>query len=388
VKPSADVAREIAAHLRDTGCSPVAVGSGVVNDLVKYATALAERPYVCVPTAASMDGYAASGAALVEGRFKQTMPCPPPAAIVADLDVLATAPARMASWGYGDLAGKLVAGADWILADALGVDAIHAGPFAMVQDHLAEWLAGPERLAARDPEALGNLLTGLLVTGFAMQAHGNSRPASGSDHQFSHLWEMESLTIEGEPAAHGACVGVGCVAMLALYEWLCAQTIEEPEIDRAVALAADADSQKRKADALESEIDRAFADPLIATNARAEMGAKRSAGDCGARLSRLALEWPALRERFARLPRAADVQRDLRAAGGVAHPADLGIPLATLAADYRRARLIRRRYTVLDLVEDLGWLERAIEALFAADGFWGRQSASASTRSFAESSMH
>jgi len=43
-----------------------------------------------------------------------------------------------------------------------------------------------------------------------------------------------------------------------------------------------------------------------------------------------------------------------------------------LAADYRRARLIRRRYTLLDCLDDLGWLDRAIDALFAPRGFWGR----------------
>jgi glycerol-1-phosphate dehydrogenase [NAD(P)+] len=66
------------------------------------------------------------------------------------------------------------------------------------------------------------------------------------------------------------------------------------------------------------------------------------------------------------------MQGQLRAAGAAAHPSDLGIPLSTLAADYRRARLIRRRYTLLDLLEELGWLDVAIGELFAPTGFWGR----------------
>ena len=68
------------------------------------------------------------------------------------------------------------------------------------------------------------------------------------------------------------------------------------------------------------------------------------------------------------------MQARLRALEAPAHPADLGVALDTFAVDHRRVRLIRRRYTILDLVEDLGWLDRAIDALFAADGFWGRQS--------------
>ena len=146
---------------------------------------------------------------------------PPPVAVVADLDVLARRRRRMAGWGYGDLAGKVVAGADWMLADALGVRRRSIrGPSRMVQENLATGCAARSGVARRDRDALGDLMSGLLVSGFAMQAHGNSRPASGSDHQFSHLWEMERLPIDGEPAAHGACVGIGCVAMLALYEWL------------------------------------------------------------------------------------------------------------------------------------------------------------------------
>jgi glycerol-1-phosphate dehydrogenase [NAD(P)+] len=97
VKASAETARDLAAALKSTGALPLAIGSGVINDLVKYAAEIAGRPYVCVPTAASMDGYAASGAALREGGFKRTLACAAPVAIVADLDVIATAPAAIGS---------------------------------------------------------------------------------------------------------------------------------------------------------------------------------------------------------------------------------------------------------------------------------------------------
>jgi glycerol-1-phosphate dehydrogenase [NAD(P)+] len=366
LKPHAETAQALAGELRAGDVVPIAVGSGVVSDLVKYAAQLAGRPYFSVPTAASMDGYAASGAALLEHGFKRTLACDPPLAVVADPQVLAHAPGRMAAWGYGDLAGKLVAGADWVLADALDVEPLNAGPFALVQDHLADWLAAPERLAQHDPQALGDLLSGLLVSGFAMQAHGNSRPASGSDHQFSHLWEMENLQVQGEPAAHGACVGVGTVAMLALYEWLLARPLDElPD-----PLAA----QHPLADA-SAEIEASLGRGEIASAAVREMEHKRALGPRAARVQRFVATWPTLRPRLAqRLLPASELQRRLRAVGGACHPEDLGLTVAQLARDYRRARLIRRRYTLLDLLEDAGWLDLAVAQLFAADGFWGRQS--------------
>jgi len=363
LKPGVETAQQIAEALRVHDAMPVAVGSGVISDLVKYAAALAGKPYVCVATAASMDGYAASGAALLQDGFKRTLACAPPLAVLADPQVLAAAPARMAAWGYGDLAGKAVAGLDWLLADALQIEAINPAPFALVQDHLDGWLARPERLAAREPEALAGLLAGLLVSGFAMQAHGNSRPASGSDHQFSHLWEMENLQLDGEAAAHGACVGIGCVAMLALYEWLLAQ----PDTVMASArVATEHDDQ-----ALDHELDAAFGNAEVLVAARQEMAAKRALGSRQARVQRFATTWPALRQTLdQRMVGARLMQHRLRAAGGAAHPGDIGITLERLAADYRRARLIRRRYTLLDLLDDLGWLDRAVADLFAAQGFW------------------
>lgn len=366
LKPRVAAAGTIARKLDAHGLTPVAVGSGVVNDLVKYAASLVGKPYVCFATAASMDGYAASGAALLDAKgFKRTLACPPPVAVLADLEVLGAAPARMTAWGYGDLAGKTVAGADWLLADALGVEALARRPYDMVQDHLGDWLGAPDRLATHEPKALSDLLSGLLVSGFAMQAHGNSRPASGSDHQFSHLWEMEGLQVDGEPAAHGACVGVGCVAMLAMYEWLLAQPAA------AIAAAASQAHDGQDEAALSREIEAAFGNEEFRAAARGEMNAKAALGSRRARLEQLVRTWPALRAQLKRqLIGARDMQQRLATVGGASHPGELGIGAARFAADHRRARLIRRRYTLLDLLDDLGWLDRAIAEQFAPGGFW------------------
>ncbi|QRM29077.1 sn-glycerol-1-phosphate dehydrogenase [Microvirga sp. VF16] len=368
VKPNASLARDIAMVIKEREALPVAVGSGVINDLTKYAAELAGMPYVCVATAASMDGYAASGSALLDDGFKRTLDCAPPISIVADLNVIARAPSRMAGWGYGDLAGKIVAGADWKLADMLGEEAINPEPFALVQDNIRGWLSQPGAIGRGNPAALGDLVNGLLVSGFAMQAHGNSRPASGAEHLISHVWEMERLTYQGEPAAHGACVGIGTVAILALYEWFLAQDISEEVI-------AQANGATSSPEQIEAEIAAAFPDRHIADSARTEMRIKlEPAARRAERLVTLAADWPALREELRRYCVSPDeLEAWLHAAGAAAHPGDLGVPLAKLATEYRRARLIRRRFTVLDLLDDLGWLDRGIAALMADDGFWGRR---------------
>ncbi len=84
-------------------CVPVAIGSGVINDLTKCAAGLKDVPYCCVPTACSVDGYTSAGAALAVNGFKKTVKCPAPLAVCADIDVLVTAPDEMLASGYADL---------------------------------------------------------------------------------------------------------------------------------------------------------------------------------------------------------------------------------------------------------------------------------------------
>ena len=83
------------ARLTATAAIPVAVGSGTVNDLTKLAAHLSGRPYLCVATAASMDGYTAFGASITAGGAKQTFHCPAPQACLADIDIIRQAPPAM-----------------------------------------------------------------------------------------------------------------------------------------------------------------------------------------------------------------------------------------------------------------------------------------------------
>lgn len=103
---------------------PVALCSGSLNDIVKRAAGELGRGYLCVATAASMDGYASFGASITKDGFKQTLECPAPTAIIADLELMATAPERLTATGFGDLIEKVPAGADWIICDELGIEAI------------------------------------------------------------------------------------------------------------------------------------------------------------------------------------------------------------------------------------------------------------------------
>ena len=345
---------------------PVAVGSGSLNDLVKRAAHEVGRRYLSVATAASMDGYTAFGAAITRDGYKQTMTCPAPRAVVADLDVLAGAPADMTASGYGDLLGKVTAGADWLVADALGIEPVDPKVWELVQGPLREAIGRPGDLAAGDRGALERLVEGLIMSGLAMQAHASSRPASGAEHQFSHLWEMEGLGHDRRPPlSHGFKVGVGSVAVAALYERL---------LDRDLG-ALDVEALRRSwptREQAEAAVRAAHTTPGLDEAAVAETTAKWVDADAlGRRLTLLADRWPALHDRLRRQLLPAERLRELLAAAGCpTRPSELGLPAPALRATYARARMIRRRYTVLDLAFETGLLGELVDELFRPGGFW------------------
>ena len=62
----------------------IAVGSGTINDLCKYASALDRKPYVVFGTAPSMNGYTSVNAAITVGGLKKSLTAQAPAGAFLD----------------------------------------------------------------------------------------------------------------------------------------------------------------------------------------------------------------------------------------------------------------------------------------------------------------
>lgn len=365
VKPEVEISQLIARELGSGLAVPVAIGAGTINDLVKYGAALANRSYLVVATAASMDGYTASGAALISNGFKQTFPCPAPRAVIADLDIIRNAPPAMSSSGYADLIGKITAGADWILADAVGIESIDTGIWEMVQPWVRALIPAAAQIQSHEPTVLETLMNGLLMTGLAMQASGTSRPASGSEHQFSHYWEMQGLSIDDAPVSHGFKVGIGSLAVTALYESLL--NLSEQDLERA------ATDRWPKFSSIESTINTWKDDPRVIERAIVESRAKYPSNTARVdHVRRLRANWLDLQRRLRdQLLPAAELRDVLQAAGCPITPEAIGLSRKRMKGAYAAARQIRRRYTVLDTATELGRFDRFVGDLFKPSGFWG-----------------
>lgn len=357
--------RELAEALGSLDGISVAVGSGTINDLTKVASHLNNRPYMVVGTAASMDGYSAYGASITTAGSKDTVDCPAPKVVLADLEVIAKAPKVMNAWGYGDLLAKVVAGADWMLADAAGAEAIIPVAWEFVQDPLRSWVGSPDAIAGSEIGALHHLVNGLLMSGLAMQVTLSSRPASGAEHQFSHLWDMQHHTFNGVAPSHGFKVGIGVLASLALQEYLLAMDLKSFNIDAAV-------NAWPSFEELESRIRTLFDTEALQRRAIDETKGKYVSKDVlRTQLIRVQENWTPLQQKVrAQLFPFAELRDMLRRAGCPYDPSQIGISRERLRLSYQQCCFLRRRFTVLDLLQRLGVFDAALDHIFGPDGPW------------------
>ncbi len=351
--------------LAATDAVAVAVGSGTINDLSKLSSHHCGKRYMTVSTAASMDGYTAYGASITKDGAKQTFSCPAPLAVVADTAIIARAPIDMTAAGYADLFAKIPAGADWILSDELGVEVIDPFSWDLVQGSLKSALGEPDLIRAGDRNAMYRLIEGLIMSGFAMQAHQSSRPASGADHQFSHLWNMEHHAMaDGTVPSHGFQVSIGTLMSTALYEQFLKEDIENLDVEACVDAWPSLEEQLKVSEEMFAGSDF----PLIGVTELKAKYVDRDTLRC--QLNTLKKNWKHIRSRLqTQLVPFGELRESLRLVGAPTAPDQIGISCERLRRSAIRAQQIRRRFTILDIAVRIGCLEKWLDAVFDSN-FW------------------
>jgi glycerol-1-phosphate dehydrogenase [NAD(P)+] len=185
------------------------VGGGGKIDLAKLVGAKVKLPMISIPTSASHDGIVSSRASIKDGASSISQEAIAPMGIVADTSIIAKAPPRLMASGCADVVGNLVAVADWRLALSL-----KNAPFSSSAAALSEMAArlildNISEIEKMDENAAWIVLKGLIASGVSMCIAGSSRPASGSEHKFSHALEL----VAPGKAMHGEACGIGAIMM-------------------------------------------------------------------------------------------------------------------------------------------------------------------------------
>jgi glycerol-1-phosphate dehydrogenase [NAD(P)+] len=354
---------QVMAALRP-GVAAIALGAGTICDITKHAShsyttrhGQPHGPLIVVPTAASVAAFAICFAVLLIDGVKRTQPSRWPSAVVADMPTLLSAPHALTAAGFGDLVVGYVTAADWLLSDGVGMtNDFPPALIAALSDCDALLRDGAGGVGANDERRVAQLMGAIVLVGVLVGPTGQSTLLSGWEHVVSHVLDMTAEHHGRTPALHGAQVGVGTLLSALAYARLL-RDLDPRQVDLACCYP--------DAEAMRARIVQAF-DTIDPSG--------RMAAECWRDYALKLARWHAARPTFERWLAAwphstSDLRRYLAA------PPDAALALNRARApllpeqldppiqrDQMRwallhAHLIRRRFTIGDLLFFLGWLD-------------------------------
>lgn len=196
----------------------LAIGCGVINDLVKWVAFDHDLPYAVVATAATMNGFTAANVAPILKGVKSLIRARPPLAVFAVPSVIVEAPFELTAAGLGDCIAKPVCTADWIFNHIFFDEYFCRYCSEMINTLEPHYFDHPEDIRNRKPATIEALFNALLYSGIAMTIVGTSAPASGGEHLLSHTLDMMSSVDGVAHDLHGRQVGLGTLFASAIYD--------------------------------------------------------------------------------------------------------------------------------------------------------------------------
>lgn len=311
----------------------IAVGSGTISDLCKYASFMTQKDYAVFPTAPSMNGYFSMNASIIIEGHKQTLPAHLPKGVFCDLSVLANAPKRLILSGLGDSLCRPTAQADWLLSHLLFNTPYNPLPYTLLAPYEHELFSNSDKLTSGDIRVLELLMRTLIVSGMGMVIAGGSYPASQGEHLIAHTMEMK-YGYALPYTYHGEQIGVTTLAMAEIQLALLGQRLH---------LQSHTDTEKKIAEYFGNELKKNIQN---AYQSKFRLCEKYDAIN-----ERLNTEESAIRDAIKAITLPVDYLRAvLQKAGAPSTTYELGWQDRQLGLAITHAKFIRDRFTFLDLI--------------------------------------
>jgi glycerol-1-phosphate dehydrogenase [NAD(P)+] len=334
----------------------IGVGSGVINDIGKILSNISGRKYIIVGTAPSMDGYASATSSMSMDGLKTSLNSRCADVIIGDTDILKKAPEHLLKAGLGDMLAKYVSIAEWRIAHIITGEYYCEAVAQLIRDALKKCVDNAAGLLTRDEAAIHAVFEGLVIGGIAMAYAGVSRPASGVEHYFSHVWDMRGLEFGTKVDLHGIQCAMGTAKAVKLYEYVAKL---RPDAEKAAGYVSDFDYNdwsNQLRDFLGSA-----ADTMIALEAKE---GKYNKSTHKARFDLIAENWDNILQIIREeLPTSEQFEKIMDTVGISTDLNMLDVDSTCAKQTFRATKDIRDKYVLSRLAWDLGILEELCDLL-------------------------
>ena len=350
LEPDEHSVGSVAMHY-DYACDAiVTIGSGVLNDISKILATIANKPYVIVATAPSMDGYASNSSSMARDGLKISLPSKCPNVIIGDVDILKTAPVKMAKSGLGDMLAKYVSICEWRISNLITGEYYCEKVAELVRSALKKCVDNAEGLLKNDDGAIAAVFEGLIISGNAMEYAGLSRPASGGEHYISHVWDMRGLSFGTTVDFHGIQCAIGTRYTAKIYEQIKKLT---PDVKKACDYAQSFDLEKWN-----EELKAFVGDGAEAMIALEKKEGKYDVQKHRERIAFIAENWDKILKIIdEELPSLKKIGEILDTIEAPKTAAEIGIDEAIVPMTFKASKDIRDKYVLPRLAWDLGVID-------------------------------
>ena len=341
----------------DSSCDIIlGVGSGVVNDIGKIVADVAHAPYVIVGTAPSMDGYASGTSSVIRNNLKVSVNSHCPDVVIGDLDILAAAPMHMIRSGMGDMIAKYISIVEWKISKIINDEYFCEETADLILAGLDKCVKSAAGIARRDKDAVRAVMEGMVLSGVAANYAEVSRPVSGMEHYFSHVWDMRMVEFGTTADLHGIQCGIGTIDCVKVYEKIKNIT---PDREKALAYVSSFD-YGAWSETLRKWLGHG-ADQMI-INEQKEKKYDKAAH--AARLEKIIAHWDEIVAVINELPSLDTLTALFDTIGAPKTVDEIGVSREAESAAFMITKDIRDKYIGSRLLWDIGELENVRDAVF------------------------
>ncbi len=205
--------KKLKEEIGDSSDFLLGVGGGTCIDAAKFVSFKLKIPFISVPTAAAHDGISSSRASIKGEKKSTSIQAQAPIAILADTLVIRDSPYKLTAAGCGDMIANYTAVLDWKLAHKEKGEPISEYAAALSKMSAKLIVKNASEIMEGNEESSRKIVKALISSGVAMSIAGSSRPASGSEHLFSHALDQ----LAPQSALHGEQCGVGSIMAMYLH---------------------------------------------------------------------------------------------------------------------------------------------------------------------------
>lgn len=325
----------------------VSVGSGVINDLSKILSSEKNIPYIIIASAPSMDGYCSKTSSIISDGLKVTVNSKVADVIIGDVDILKTAPDKALISGFGDMIAKYVSILEWKISNIINEEYYCEKIASLIKTAVKTCVDNIDGLLLRKDSAIEAVFNGLILGGVGMNYALCSRPASGVEHYFSHIWDMRALEFNTPLSTHGIQCAIGTLYAIKIYEQLANFT---PNLEKATSFVKNFDfnAYSKK---LEEFIGKASI-PMIENEKKDK---KYDAIMHEKRIKKIIDNWDDIVKLIKNeLPKFSELQNKLKKINAPTNANDIGLEENIKYDTFTFTKDIRNKYVLSSLCFDLG----------------------------------